>query len=140
MIKRALISVFVLAICLSITAQYSKEELSLSIRQINEKYYKGANFYVGVAPGSSYLNKINKEKLDFIMDEFKHITSSAFKQTYVLPEPSAPWNDQEYKHRNDPVYLAIKRAMLKHAPINNKQNVKQEFHERRGAHGLETFP
>ncbi|MCE5206236.1 MAG: endo-1,4-beta-xylanase [Porphyromonadaceae bacterium] len=117
MFKFSVLSTFILTFCLGVSAQYKEEDLSLSIREINEKYYKGTNFYVGVAPGSSYLSPANKEKLAFVTDEFKYITSSAFKQTYVYPEPNAPWNDKEYKEW---IELARKNGMVirAHGPVS----------------------
>lgn len=60
MFKFSVLSTLILTFCLGVSAQYKEEDLSLSIREINEKYYQGTNFYVGVAPGSSYLSPANK--------------------------------------------------------------------------------
>ncbi|GHV00392.1 hypothetical protein FACS1894159_06040 [Bacteroidia bacterium] len=79
------------------TKTINEKELSLSIRQIIDKYYREANFWVGGAPGKEYLDAKNEEKLSLFLSEFPYNTpANAFKQTSVYSEPGAPWRNEEY--------------------------------------------
>ena len=73
-----------------------EKELSLSIREIIDKYYKGV-FWMGGAPNKNYQESANREKLAIFQKEFPYVTpANAFKQSTVYLEAGAPWKNQEY--------------------------------------------
>ena len=73
-----------------------EKELSLSIREIIDKYYKGI-FWMGGAPNKNYQDAANRDKLAVFQKEFPYVTpANAFKQSTVYLETGAPWKDQEF--------------------------------------------
>ena len=97
--------------------QINEKEVSLSIRQIIDKYYKGI-FWVGGAPGKDYQDPKNREKLDIFLKEFPYNTpANAFKQTSVYSEPGAPWQNREYMKWIE-LARVHKQVIRSHGPVS----------------------
>jgi len=110
------------------TAEVSKDDMNLTIREIMEKYYEGKNFYVGSTSEIQMWkldNKFDEKYAKFFFNEVSYNTpENCFKQQVVNRTDGGKydiWNSSEYQYFIKQA-RKHKQVLRAHCPISPQCN------------------